>query len=583
MVTGFSRVRYLIMILLYISAAVLKGQNNQLVLSDLGDRQVYLKGFTLKTDKEIRITAKGAGGSKVIKKTTNFQTDPQNMFAYAWIINARNRELVWRMTVNNTESDWWNKWLRIFDHPVQLDKGEYELYYSNVEPSYYPDEGFITPGKIWDKITGGEDWWEGQADEWGITLESVDEVIDRRDVEKYQQAVKSSAIIDLTEIGDAVRRREGFSLLENARFRIRAIGEGFQGKMYDYGYIVDSRTQERIWEMEYNLTEHAGGAIKNRIIETELSLDAGDYMVYYQSDDNHSFREWNANPPYDPSFWGIMLSAADRDFDRSLVTTFSDRNGSLVVELDKLGDEEHVSQGFTVLKPMKLRIYAVGEGRRGEMFDYGWIQEARSGKQVWIMEYRETDEAGGAQKNRLYDGVVYFEPGSYVVHFVTDDSHSYRDWNSPKPYQPEAWGIRIYTVGRDGDENFIKPYDPEQDKNILVQLTRVGDDEHLRKSFTLEKDTDIRIYAIGEGDWDEMYDFGWIEDFNTGQIVWQMKYRDTRRAGGDDMNRVYDGTLRLPAGTYIAHYQSDDSHSYGDWNKDAPRDRTNWGITIYTY
>jgi hypothetical protein len=61
---------------------------------------------------------------------------------------------------------------------------------------------------------------------------------------------------------------------------------------------------------------------------------------------------------------------------------------------------------------------------------------------------------------------------------------------------------------------------------------RVGDDERKRKSFTLDKDSEVRIYAIGEGRDHEMYDYGWIEDAKSGKAVWEMTYHMTEDAGG---------------------------------------------------
>jgi hypothetical protein len=142
--------------------------------------------------------------------------------------------------------------------------------------------------------------------------------------------------------------------------------------------------------------------------------------------------------------------------------------------------------------------------------------------------------------------------------------------------------MTLFTVTK-GDERFIEKYDPDDDKNILVQIVRVGDDEEREKKFTLNQDRDIRIYALGEGDRDEMYDYGWIEDYNTGRTVWSMSYRETRNAGGARKNRLFDGMIRLKRGTYVVHYVSDSSHSYGDWNQSPPRDRRSWGITIYTF
>ena len=78
-----------------------------------------------------------------------------------------------------------------------------------------------------------------------------------------------------------------------------------------------------------------------------------------------------------------------------------------------------------------------------------------------------------------------------------------------------------------------------------------------------------------------MDDFGWIEDAKTGKAVWEMTYRSTDHAGGATKNRRFDGTITLPAGEYILKYETDGSHSFGDWNADAPDDPEAWGITLF--
>ena len=52
--------------------------------------------------------------------------------------------------------------------------------------------------------------------------------------------------------------------------------------------------------------ENAGGAEKNRLINASISLPAGKYILWYTSDDSHSFNRWNAKPP-DYTFYGIAL------------------------------------------------------------------------------------------------------------------------------------------------------------------------------------------------------------------------------------------------------------------------------------
>ncbi len=570
------------LLLLTIYQDKLKSQDKTLVIKNEQDVQVMVGGFTLNEEGNVKINAVGAGGDKAIRRITNFQIDPKNMFAYAWILDAGSREIVWRMTINNTSGDWWGKWNRAFEDEVSLPGGKYEVYFSTVEPTYYGGEN-LSIGDLMDKLFGRDSWWEDHSSSWKIEIRNTDRVYSELDVRKYQHAVKNSMIISMTEMGDSENESAGFSLLKPASLKVYAIGEGWDDEMYDYAYILDAETRDRIWEMQYRDTEHAGGAIKNRVSQDIIDLSPGDYIVYYRSDGNHSYKLWNANPPYDPEFWGISVSGVGDSFDRSIVETFEEREGKVVVSLDRLGDYEEVTEGFTVVRPMKLRIYALGEGRDGKMFDYGWIENAQTGRKVWEMKYRDTDEAGGASKNRRYDRILHFEPGSYIVYFVTDDSHSYDHFNQRSPDEPEAWGIRIYTVGKKDDNNYIRRYNPERDKNIIVQLIRVGDDEHVRQKFTLTRDTNVRIFALGEGDWDEMYDYAWIENYKTGKIVWRMKYKSTRRAGGDVKNRVFDATIFLPSGTYMAHYKTDDSHAFGTWNEAPPRDKSSWGITIYTY
>ena len=78
-----------------------------------------------------------------------------------------------------------------------------------------------------------------------------------------------------------------------------------------------------------------------------------------------------------------------------------------------------------------------------------------------------------------------------------------------------------------------------------------------------------------------MADFGWIENNNSRKTVWEMTYRMTENAGGARKNRMFNGTIVLPKGNYTLFYETDDSHSYRDWNDDPPRDPDMYGITLY--
>ncbi len=573
--------RYLVSLLL-IGFSFSIAQEQRLSLTDFGLKQVHTAGFTLKSERDLRINAIGAGGDEWIRRIHNYQEDKYNLFAYAWILDSKTRQMVWRMTIDNTQKDWWQDNNREFKEVVHLPAGEYEVKFAAVQPLYFQGEnGFSTLGKLFEKLAGDEKQWQKQAGDWKLLIEPVDEIFNESTVRKYQRARKDKAIIDMTEQTDNVFSKKSFSLKKQSRLNIYAIGEGYQGQMYDYGWIINNDTGSKVWGMLEKESDEAGGAVKNRLFRKTLDFPAGNYTVFFKTDDNHSSSGWNANPPYDPDNWGILITPADVDFDFSTVDKADMNQLKPLINLTRIGDYAYEQEGMVLDKKSRIRIYALGEGHSGEMFDYGWITDEKTGKLVWKMKYNETKHAGGASKNRMYDEIITLEAGKYIIHYQSDDSHSFEDWNSTKPHEPDKWGITVYvpdaaaTAKNAGVQSL-------PDKNIIAELIRVGDDEHLVKLFTLRSPTTIRIYAIGEGDWDEMSDYGWIENIETGQTVWKMRYRETEHAGGADKNRRINTSITLKPGTYKVHYKSDDSHSFHDWNSRAPSDAGHYGITLYS-
>jgi hypothetical protein len=231
-----------------------------------------------------------------------------------------------------------------------------------------------------------------------------------------------------------------------------------------------------------------------------------------------------------------------------------------IVALTGVRDDEYRSQGFTVKRPIGVRIFALGEGSDGDLFDRAWITNATSGAVVWDMDQVHTEHAGGSSKNRLFDGVIRLEPGNYMAHY---------------------WGVTVLpAVGR-LDANVITPYDPDADPDIIARIVGVRDNQVSRRRFTMEQDGAVRIRALGEGVGEEMVDYAYIQDAESGQRVWEMRYADTEHAGGAEKNRVFDGAIRLRAGDYELVYRTDDSHAFGAWNATPPRDVHGWGVRLY--
>lgn len=128
---------------------------------------------------------------------------------------------------------------------------------------------------------------------------------------------------------------------------------------------------------------------------------------------------------------------------------------------------------------------------------------------------------------------------------------------------------------------FSKPMPEELAKlPVIAQIVQVLDNEDKSVAFSLPGKQEVRIFAIGEGQAGQMFDYGWIENTDKGLPVWEMQEPKTTHAGGAGKNRKVDLVITLPAGNYKLRYKSDDSHAFDHWNS-LPPDINFWGIAIY--
>ncbi len=569
------------------------GEKTFVSLKDFHDTELKYAGIELTAPITFHIKALGAGGEN------GWGNKNDQLFAYGWIINADTRSLVWEMTTRNTSKSGENRW---FDGSVELQPGSYEVYFTayafayhtvfsniNVNVDHRNKPLFGGSDKKNNFFSWISDWWSDDiSKEW-----------DKRSPEWYLEVLADDSqsglvqsftppkenpnvVFKATGLGDQAFVREAFTLSAPTTLSVYALGEGKGSDLVDYGWIVNAANRERVWELQRN-AEPAGGASKNVKASDDLSLPKGEYVVYFVTDDSHSSADWNAAPPYDPLNWGVTLSVRnDRDRKNFKQIPYNEYQ-NVIVSIVKVGDNESRSEGFTWKEDANRRVLAFGErsNSRRVMADYGSILDARTRNKVWSMDVDRTQYAGGALKNRYIDEIIHLPRGSYVVTYVTDDSHAYGDWNDDPPFDQENYGITVMGAGNKFNGSIVTKYVEQRDKNIIAQIVRVGDDADKSESFTLDKTTRVRIYAIGEGQNREMFDYGWIEDARTGNVVWEMTYAMTFYAGGGRKNRMVKTTIVLDKGDYRLRFKSDDSHSYGDWNVDPPEDPEYWGITLY--
>ena len=560
-------------------------------IQNLSTREHRMTAFVLTTTQELTIKAVGAEpwpDRLRSRDEEGWDEDEQTMWpAAAWILDARTRAVVWDLRASDTRRE--SNGLRRFSGTLRLPAGTYEAHYASYPDYHVSFDGNIQVQNFQDVVrlgrrakTGGPYVEKGLYKEFALTITGIGKEASTEELHAAQAAFTSSAIA--TVVPDPNESaRSGFELTKSAEIDIYAIGELSKDKDSDYGWIMNADTHKRVWVMTYDDTDPAGGAAQNRVAHETLRLKPGRYVAYFVNDASHHPDEWNRVPPTDPEFWGLMVRVRDPAA-RAAVKKFEYQpvpEGQTIVSMIGVGDGEMRSEGFALKRAMDVRIYAIGEGT-SRMVDYAWIVDAEHHKHIWTMTLDNTEHAGGASKNRVFDGTIRLTPGSYLVYFRTDDSHAADDWNAAPPAEEKYYGISLFPASGRLNPADIGPFvRPGRGTDVaLVELTGMRDNENARRTFRLEAQTKLRIYALGEGRDGEMFDYGRIEDGN-GRTVWRMQYDDTEPAGGADKNRMFDGVITLPAGTYVLRYDSDGSHSSSNWNDEPPDDPDNWGVTVF--
>ncbi|REE01041.1 hypothetical protein [Marinoscillum furvescens] len=383
------------------------------------DGETFKQGFTLNREATLQVYALGEG-------------DRDEMYDYAYIYDVVGRKRVFEMSYRNTShAGGADKNLKV-DEEITLPKGSYMLAY-HTDGSHSHEE--------WNALPPDDPQF------WGVAL-FPESVKDREAfAENFNPPALARPVAEIVGVRNYETRSLGIRLSEEVKLNLLCIGErGHSDNMADYGWILDANTRQLVWKMKEYRTSHAGGASKNRMVEEDLTLPAGDYLLYYKTDGSHAFNSWNATRPYDPDRWGITLWAAD-ERGRKAVSTFDPdayRSQKVIAAISDVRDDDYLKDAFDIKRTTEVVIHAIGEGDDDKMYDYGWVRNMDTGRIVWEMDYRSTEHAGGARKNREIREKITLEPGEYRVYYRTDGSHSSEDWNDEPPSDPEFYGIQIF-------------------------------------------------------------------------------------------------------------------------------------------
>lgn len=382
----------------------------------------------------------------------------------AWILDVNTRRVVWELSASETSRG--ARGSREFKGGVRLPAGSYTAYYAAFpDGEYWTGEGGKTRSdRKWHLF--GDD----PIEDFKLVVRGNGQPLGAHELDRLRQAAAASAIVALHGTSHEQFQQSGFTLSKPTEVEVYVEGEAREDGEFDFGWLINADTRAKVWRFSWRESEPAGGAGKNRVAKISRVLPAGRYAALYATDDSHDPSEWNAQPPHDPDAWGLTIRVTDSTA-RAGVKTFAYEHvpqSATILALTRVGDGASKKQGFTLTRPMDVRVYALGEGRDGRMYDYGWITSARSRQRVWEMRYDDTESAGGDQKNRLVDTTVHLQKGSYVVHYISDDSHSADEWNAAAPADGRHWGITLLAAQGALDRSAIAPYDDSGDPSITI-------------------------------------------------------------------------------------------------------------------
>jgi len=258
-------------------------RQKSLLFSAISLRDDDLAESWLQVDQPVGLDVYGLGEAR-----------PDGNFDTGWIMDMKSRKKVWELTYNNSDWAGGNEKNRESRELVKLEPGLYEIEFHTDDSHSYQGWNSAPP---FDPLS------------WGMQI-ALTSPSDQNKVRRLETEPEGNFLARINRIGDNERRSMNFSLKQDTRVHILAIGEGSGGEMYDFAEIRDRNTGRLVWHMIYRETGWAGGARKNRQADETILLEAGEYILSYESDDSHSYKKWNDDPPADPSSWGVTLIAA---------------------------------------------------------------------------------------------------------------------------------------------------------------------------------------------------------------------------------------------------------------------------------
>lgn len=551
-------------------------------LSDLDKRELESRYFEVFTPATIAISGE-----------VSFEDDRagSDLAVVAWILSGKTGEVVWRTSVDNVQREGVRA---LVEDSVRLEAGDYAVHFSTLGPDNTSHKG--------GSAFGLKPHWTNYQDFWHLDLRAPDGTVDEDSKMRLTTVGGETSLFQV----DLRERRSSQQLMIHASGSsiLRAHG-GFTRCNGDCDDITIKQIPDGVvvWSVDTEEAEPAGGSRINHWLDATIDLEGGVYEIEFEPGRHEG--SWSENPPWQPDDFVFRMDPTGTGTIRPVDPWAF---GEPIVDQIGLGDGELRRTRITLEDSLDVILYAMGEMTgNNQRYDWGWIEREDGGEQfVWEMTYDQTTPAGGDSDNRMAKAILRLGPGSYVVSFQTDGSHSYAGFNRGQPRNPERWGLAVFPLDPDQlssanvQVEMIERPAPEPEpapdrpsisgsrledidpSRFLVRSTRLGNSADVTTDFTLSDTTQVVLMALGEITSSSNYDYGWLENMVTGDIIWRMEWDTTSPAGGDDSYRRARVELTLAPGSYRARFTTDGSISWEGFGDEVPDYPEDWGIAIFT-
>jgi signal transduction histidine kinase/ligand-binding sensor domain-containing protein len=268
---------------------------------------------------------------------------------------------------------------------------------------------------------------------------------------------RNKAIASIQQVGNNQSLAREFEMRRPANVLIVAAGEGNLSELFDHGWVDLEGTRDPFWKMEAHQARYAGGAFKNRLQVSMMTMKAGKYKLRYQSNSKHAYKAWTGMPPDNPELWGIFVFPIARNEIKAikpLLTTedyrnlwtadmaavYDDRSGKLWCLRASRGDLHYFDPDAKQFIPHEIAgdgdissdITVLFEDRSGDFwfgtFNNGLLRQVRGETGTEYIQYkRKNDDPGSISNNHI---TVIYEDQAGFLWIGTDDGLNKFDKNS---------------------------------------------------------------------------------------------------------------------------------------------------------